>query len=170
MKKDYEITKTVTVDEEQLSCLLSNACADVCGVQWWKAADQEEYDKAKSELISELKPNAKNKICMENVWARMLLNGGKLRLLDPESDWHWKGHKVDEMLWNWQIKTEGTYPVGGEWHDVGIEDILKAIEQYGKEGYANDCGADLEKIVEDGDFYDADAVIQIAMYGEVIYG
>ena len=165
MEKTYEMQISVTVDEELLSCLLANACGDECGVAWWKSADPKARDEAERQLVEEGKDP-----CREDIWARMLLNGSKLRLLDPESDWHWSGHKPGEMLWNVQIVAEGSEPVGGEWHDVGIEDILKAVQIYGKMDYANACGGSIEKIVDDGDFWDADAVIQIAMYGDVIYG
>ena len=56
--------------------------------------------------------------------------------------------------------------VGG----MGIMDILKAAQQYADERICNDCGSNLDAIAEDGDFWDADALFQIAMYGEVIYG
>ena len=98
------------------------------------------------------------------------MNGGTLQLLDPESDWHWSGHEKDEMLWKWQIIQEGCEPVGGEWHTVGLQEIANGIGKYASEHVANDLGTDLKKIVEDGDFWDADAIIQCAMYGEVIYG
>ena len=168
--REIEIVTKFVVDEEELSSLLANASADVCGVQWWKPENQADYDEAKAELIAERKPDADDQICMEDVWARMLINGKRLCLLDPESHWHWSGHREGEMLWKAQVVAEGLEPVGGEWHFVDIEDVVKAIVAYGSSGYANDCGADIKKIVEDGDFYDADAVFQIAMYGDVIYG
>ena len=74
------------------------------------------------------------------------------------------------MLWSWQIREEGCVPEGGEWRKVTLEKILEAIEEYGKKRYANDCGPSMQKIVDHGDFWDADAVFQIAMYGDVIYG
>lgn len=166
MEKNYEIQVTVKVTEDALEDFLSNAIGDVCGCAWWKAANQADYDEAKAQLVAE----GIDEPCLETVWARMLLNGKKLRLLDPESEWHWSGHKPGEMLWKAQIITEGCEPEGGEWHDVGIEDLVKGLQEYGRIGYANKCRPTFESISEDGDFYDADAVVQIAMYGEVIYG
>lgn len=156
-------------DRETLSCLLSNASAHVCGVQWWDC-DKDEYAAAKAKIAAELELDSDDQACVEDVWAQMLLDGKKLRLLDPESDWHWSGHKKGEMLWNHQIVSEGCRPVGGSWHEIDLIDILDAAEEYAEQHIAGDCGPDLGKIVEDGDFWDADAVIQIAMYGEVVYG
>lgn len=169
-KREIELKSCFVFDEKDLSILLSNASADVCGVQWWKPANQADYDEAKAQLVAERKPATEDDVYTEDIWARMLINGKKLRLLDPESDWHWSGHKKGELLWSWQIANEGCEPVGGKWHSVGLADIAKAIVSYGKGHVANDCGADLRKINEDGDFWDADAVIQYAMYGDVIYG
>lgn len=165
-----EIEVPLKINEEQLTDLLATASSETCGCAWWKPVDEADYKSAEKELSEELKPNADDPICAEQIWARMLLNGKKLRLLDPESEWHWKGHKEGEMLWNWQIRAEKTEPEGGEWHDIGIEDILKGLLINSIMGYANGCRPTLESVNGDGDFYDADAIIQIAMYGEVIYG
>lgn len=163
MKKEF--TVKIEIDEDDISCLLANASAEECGVSWWKSVDPNARNEAERQLVAEGKDP-----CREDIWARMLMNGGKLRLLDPESDWHWKGYPRGAMVWSWQIMVENLEPEDGEWHDIGIDDIINAIQVYGKKGYANDCGADLKSINENGDFYDADAVIQIAMYGDVIYG
>ena len=175
MEKSYsktvEVKKTIEIkiDEYNLICLISNAMGGTCGYDWW-GYDEKEYEETKSELISENKPDADDQICFEDVLARMLLNGKKLRLLEADSDWHWSGHEPGEMLWAAQIRAEGCVPVGGKWHEVGIDDIVKGIQLYGESGCANDCGPDIRRIVEDGDFWDADAVFQFAAYGEVIYG
>ena len=167
MKKEFKTMKNVTIDEEEVSTLFANAIVlSDSGCAWWKPAKQEDYDKAKAELIAE----GYDKPFDEDIWARMLFNGGKLKLLDPESNWHWKGHKPGEMLWNWQIRAERLEPVGGKWHLVSLQKIVEAIQKYGDEHCGNDCGADIKAINENGDAVDADCVIQIAMYGEVIYG
>jgi len=180
MKKTYEIRVAIEgakeikipikIIEEQLTDMLATASSESCGCAWWKPVDEMSYINTKNALIEELMPDTDDEICTEQIWARMLLNGEKLRLLDPESEWHWKGHKEGEMLWSWQIRAEGSEPEGGEWHDIGIEDILRGLLTYGLMGYANGCRPTLESVNDDGDFYDADAIIQIAMYGEVIYG
>ena len=163
MKKSFPTT--LEIDEECLTDLLATARSDECGCAWWDYRD-EDYEEAEKSLKEEGVADP----CLEQTWARMLMQGKKLRLLDPESDWHWKGREPGALVWKFEIVAEGLEPEGGEWHEVGLEDIAKAIPVYGKKRYANYCGADLSKIVEDGDFWDADAVIQIAMYGDVIYG
>lgn len=167
MKKSFSIK--IEVDEDDLSALISTAMSDACGFAWWDR-DDADYERAKSELISERKPDADDQICVEDIYARILMNGGKLNLLDSESDWHWSGHEPGEMLWNAQLIAEGCHPVGGEWHKVGLEDVVRGIELYAESRCASDCGPNLRKIVEDGDFWDADAVFQCAAYGEVVYG
>lgn len=170
-KKTIEVKKTIeiVIDEYNLGCLISNAMADTCGFDWW-SYDEKAYEEARSELISEIKPDADDQICLEDVLARMLLKGGKLKLLESDSGWHWSGHEPGEMLWNAQIIAEGCVPVGGKWHSIGIDDIVRGIGLYGESECANDCGPSLRKIVEDGDFWDADAVFQFAAYGEVVFG
>lgn len=163
--KEKTIVIETKINEGQLCDLISNAKGDSCGVGWWKEKDESEYDAARAELVAE----GNTEPCLEEVWARLLFNGGKLMLLDPESDWHWKGHKDGEMLWNWQIQTEGTEPEGGEWHEVGLDEIVKGLTKYFEESPATGCG-NLQNILEEGDFWDADAVFQYAMYGELIYG
>ena len=163
MKKTFEVQ--MEIDESYLTDLLSTARSDVCGVQWWDY-DDDEYEEAREQLVKE--GNAKP--YLEEVWARMLMIGKKLRLLDPESDWHWSGHEPGELLWNAQIVAEGCVPEGGDWHPLGLEDVVNGIQMYGKARIAGDCGGDIVKIVENGDFWDADAVIQYAIYGDCIYG
>ena len=157
----------VRVSEDVLVNLISNVldCPDQCGVAWWKPVDNADYEKAESQLKAEGLDT-----CPACVFARILLNGGKLRLLDPESEWHWSGHEDGEMLWRAQIIAEGCEPVLGEWHDVGLADILNAACEYVHLKICKDCESILQSIAENGDFWDADALFQIAMYGEVVYG
>ena len=163
MKKSFKVE--IEVDEKQLSDLISIAMSDKCGIAWW-GYDEGQYREAKKELEAEAQPD----ICLEDVLARLLFRGGRLRLLDPDSDWHWSGHEKDEVLWNWQIVAEGCEPEGGEWHEVGLEDIVRGVQQYDHAHCANNCGGNIDNICEYGDFTDADCVFQFAAYGEVIYG
>lgn len=163
MEKQYTLQTQVTVKEEVLADFLSLASSDNCGCAWWKAQDQERFDAAKAELQAE----GCSLITTEHIWARLLLKGGKLSLLDPESDWVWKGegkeYGKDDLVFKAQIAVEGLEPAGGKWHDVDIVGLLNAMIDH--TGHA-----DFKKLLDEGDFWDADAVIQIAMYGEVIYG
>lgn len=155
----------IKVNEEDLSCLISNAMSSNGSFAWWDY-DDDKYKEAKAELESE----GKSEICREDVLARLLFKGGKLRLLDPDSEWHWSGHEKDEILWNCQVVAEHCVPEGGEWHEVGLEDIIKGAVLYAEAHCVNDCGADIRIICEYGDSEDADAVFQFAAYGDIIYG
>ena len=170
LSKSFTVQIDVTITEEDLSTLLSNAFdgSGECGCAWTKPTDQGAYDSAREELVSER--GSANGIFDADVYARMLMRGGTIQCLDPESDWHWSGHQPGEAVWPNQVWSEGCEPVGGEWHAVGLDDIADAIIQYAEGHVASDLGANLSKIVEDGDFWDADAIIQYAMYGDVIYG
>lgn len=168
MGKTYKtkIEVEIELDEEHLAGLIEAAHYQNIGFDWWKAKDSKELKKARRELLKEKGEEP----YIEEEFARVLVNGGKLSLLEADSDWYWSGHKKDEMLFNAQILAEGCVPVGGTWHDVGIDDVARGIAKYAQEGGYNECGADLKRIVEDGDITDADAVFQYAAYGEVVCG
>lgn len=171
--KPKSVKRTVSieieVDEEDVSCLLANAIILPEGSFAWFGHDDREYAEARAQLIAERKPDSDDEVCQEDVMARLLFNGHRLRLLDSESDWWWKGHK-GEMLWKFQIIAEGLEPEGGEWHEVGLQDILDALPKYAMSHCCNDCGADLRHVNECGDSLDADAILQFAAFGELIYG
>ena len=85
-------TKTVSFDlakvlltEDQLSDLISTAMADTCGFEWWKEGDPSDYDKAEEELAKELGVESDD-LYFEQIWARMLFNGGSLLLLESASN------------------------------------------------------------------------------------
>ena len=170
-KKTVEVKQTIeiAIDEDGLSCLISNAMGGTCGFDWWDY-DDGEYAETRKELIVELGTEPEGGFCREDILARMLLNGKKIKLLETDSGWHWSGHEPDEMLWSTQIVAEGCVPVGGKWHEVGIDDIANGIRLYAESGCANNCGPSLRSIVENGDFFDADAIFQFAAYGELIHG
>ena len=163
--KERIFSMPMKVTEEQISALIANAMGDNCGFEWWKVKDIPQEIEAEEELRSE---NGED-YCFEDVWSRLLFNGGSLMLLESESDWHWSGHSEDTMLWNWQIQTEGCEPVGGTWHEITLDKLIDGIKLYLQEGVAS-CCKDLDSIIEDGDFWDADAVFQYAAYGDVIFG
>lgn len=167
-KKTIEVKQTIeiVIDEYNLGCLISNAMGSTCGFDWWDY-NRDEYKEARKEIIAEFGSVPEGGVCIEDVFARMLLNGKKIKLLEAGSDWHWSGHEPGEMLWQAQVIMEGCVPVGGKWHEIGIDDIMKGIQLYGESGYANDCGPNIRDIVENGDFWDADAVFQFAAYGEI---
>ena len=153
----------VNIDEEQVADLISGAMSDTCGFDWWKE-NPREYEQAKEQLVKESEDP--DEICYENVLARVLFNGGAVEVLESESDWHWKGHEDGEMLWNWQIQAEGTEPEGGTWHKITLSKLCDGIAKYmSDKGYSS-----VNKILEEGDFWDFDAIFQYAAYGEIVFG
>jgi hypothetical protein len=168
MGKTYKTKVEVglELDERDLAALIEEAHYQNIGFEWWKAKNPEEQERAREELLKETGEEPS----IEEEFARILVNGGKLSLLEAESDWHWSGHKEGELLFNIQIRAEGCVPVGGTWHDVGIDDIARGLVKYAEGGGYNECGLSIKRILEDGDITDADAVFQYAAYGEVVCG
>ena len=78
--------------------------------------------------------------CREDKWADVLKGGGKITVVDWEDD-----------------KSR---------HDISLDDIVKGLEKL----YDEHLHVYARAIENDGDFYDADAVIQYAVYGEWVYG
>lgn len=162
--KKIKFNVPMELSEKELESIFDEAMMDVCGARWWKPESETDYNEAEQELEAE-----GAEIYNSTIFARMLFNGKKILLLDPESDFNWSGHKPGELLWNWQIQAEGCEPENGTWHAVGLKEITKGLTKYFTEGYASGCNS-IQSLLEDGDFWDHDAVIQCAMYGEVIYG
>lgn len=149
-KAKFNVTRELEITEDQLTDLIANTVCDCCGVRWWKSENKQDYKDAKAELKAEGREN----LCAEEIWSRMIFNGKKIMLLDPESDWDWNN--------------DGE-PEGGDWYAVGLEEIKSGLAKYFEEGYATGC-KNVQKVLDEGDFWDTDAIFQYAMYGEVIYG
>lgn len=80
--------------------------------------------------------------CREEKWADILKGGGKIKVIDWEED--------------------------EEEHDLSLDDIVKGLEKLAEKHlhvYTRVMTFD-----GDADFYDADAVIQFAIFGEWVYG
>lgn len=164
-KVEFELPK-VKLTEDQLVDMISTAMADVCGFDWWKLEKPELYEPTKAKLLAELGDSEDKTICFEQVWARILFEGGNLLLLEAESDWHWKGYPEGTLLWNWQIRASGTEPEGGTWHILNLEKICKGLSIYlSDKGYSS-----VDRLLSEGDFFELEAVFQCAIYGEVQFG
>lgn len=79
--------------------------------------------------------------CREDRWAYILLNGGSLNIVDVDDE--------DE-----------------EEHKVTLDDIVKGFEIVMFNYPEQYCSL----MTENDDFYDADSVIQCAIFGELTYG
>ena len=105
-------------------------------------------------------PNASKvkDMCFEEKLAEILLNGGKIQLTDLEAEECVYGdlpHKVNN--------DEDDEEYGAVTYDVTLDDFKRAVEQ----GYEY---AQALLVHGTGDFYDGWNLIQIAMFGEEVYG
>ena len=133
----------LNMDERQhLVDLLANATS---GMLAFTAIDYDEEDAKKA--VNELKTKlhfTDDMICREDVWLQILADGNSLILTETD---------------------EG----GGNDHKLTLLKLLKGIDMYFKSDYG--CKAkNFEELEENGDFYDNEAILQLAIFGDVIYG
>lgn len=107
--------------------------------------DKADYESAKADLLAEGLSN--DQICIEDVQAKMLENGKRLRL-----------HEVDHSS-----KTG--------WHTLGLEDLVRGLCEYGKKP----INGTLEDVLQGDpnaqlDANDYDAILQYAIFGEIVIG
>ena len=128
---------------ETIVDILSNGLAQECG---FDDVDYEsgDYGKAKQALLG----SGFEDPCLEDVQAQMLVMGLPLRL-----------HMAEEEP-------------GEEWYDLTLGKLIRGIEKYDASedwlGRAWDvCNGDPESRL---DFWDYDAILQFAVYGEVALG
>mgnify|MGYP003400064753 FL=1 len=130
MKEKWLLSKVDGVKINDIISVLTDGLADRCG---FEAVDNDcdpvdiNYKHARSSLLE--MGFKEEGLCLEEVQAKMLADGGFMAMKDPE----------------------------GTWHALTIKPLCEAI----KEAKLN---------FDEADFYDYDAVLQKAVYGEVIYG
>ena len=134
--------KVTEFEHEELVDLLSTA---LCGSSWFEA----DYD---SKIYETLK--VKNGECFEDKLADMLLAGHKITIIDHEAD--------GESYSNNFVRFEGEYESAV--YEVGLKDFLKTAST--KRGYQL-----VDEVLSgDGDYWTADAYLQMVVFGEEIYG
>lgn len=159
---------THTLNEPQLADMLCNwmevPASYEKGFHPYVDYDDAEAERAKAELKAE----GAGDVYEHDVVARILVNGGKALLLDPESDYKWDDESLNEgPHWSWEFA--GHKPIGGKWYELTLDKFLKGLGMYFENGVCNRCTTP-QSIIEDGDFTDVDAVLQYALYGELVYG
>ena len=144
-------TKISEISHDDLVNLLSTATygSEYTDIYW---VYQEEYLKSKEEGD-----------CREDIYARMLLNGYKIEVRDyyaeDETDFYGNLHH------EWNEEDECMV------YHVGIEDIANGIAKcLDLGGWTAECAIDLIKNDGDLDLYEAEAIMQVIVFGEVIYG
>lgn len=126
--------------EEDIVDILSTGLSGVCG---FSSVDysKEEYQQTKKELQTE-RDDPDDTVCIEDVEARMLVKGEKLKLQDPDD---------------------------GHWGTLTLPKLIKGLQKYFKEGWSGGFKT-INDLLENGDFDDCDCVLQAAVWGDVIYG
>ena len=146
-------TQTIITDitHEDLVDLLSTATygSEYIDIAW---VYQQEYLNSKKEGDSR-----------EDVYARMLLNGYKIEVRDyyaeDETDFYGNLHH------EWNAMDECMV------YHVGIEDIKKGIaKSLDMGGWEAECAQHLISEPEQLDLTEAEAIMQVIVFGEVIYG
>ena len=99
----------------------------------------------------------------EDVYARMLLNGYKIEVRDYYSE--------DEEDFYGNLHHEWNEEDGCMVYHVGIEDVKKGIAKcLDLGGFEAECAQLLISEPEKLDLYEAEAIMQVIVFGELIYG
>jgi hypothetical protein len=134
--------KVTEFEHEELVDLLSTA---LCGSSWFEA----DYD---SKIYETLK--VKNGECFEDKLADMLLAGHKITIIDHEAD----GESYSKKF----VRFEGEYESAV--YEVSLKDFLNTAST--KRGYQL-----VDEVLSgDGDYWTADAYLQMVVFGEEVYG
>lgn len=144
-------TKISEISQDDLVDLLSTA---TCGSNYidtgWVKHD--EY------LMFRVKGDS-----FEDVCAKMLLNGYKIEVRDYYAE--------DETDFYGNLHHEWNEEDGFMAYHVGIDDIANGIAKcIDIGGWVSKCANDLINQDEDFDLYEAEAIMQVIAFGELIYG
>lgn len=124
--------------EEDLATTISIGMSGRCGFDSMDWNDGE-YRSARDSLLAD--GREKVDITMEDVLARLLLEGGTISLLEADTE--------------------------DDWYEIRLPDILRGLAMWA----ATCEWGGLDGLVNgEGDFLDADMVFQIAAFGEVMIG
>lgn len=99
--------------------------------------------------------------CWEDELTNVLLNGGKIDIIDMEDEYDDANARVESKVHHLEEYNGYYHPA----YRVGLEEIL--------EGCSTDEGCEYAKelfLDEDGDFFTAYNLLQIIIFGEVVYG
>lgn len=122
--------KKMVSDKDFLVCFLADA---TYSSSWFGVKVSNDNDKALVDAANE------NNDCREEVWADVLLGGGKLHVTDYEEE---KGYEFT------------------------LSDVIKGMNKLMR-NYPHHYAAIKD---EDYDYFDVDALLQVIVFGEVVYG
>lgn len=148
---------TIKVTELNHANLVDILSTALYGCDWLEA----DYD---LEFFKNIPDDKKSGHCWEDHLADVLLNGGTIELTDKEADgclYKTKGVpcKLKKVAW-WE--SDEPYEVGV--YTLSLKAILKACSSW--PGYK----LLTETLSGEGDYFTANNLLQIAMFGEIIYG
>lgn len=144
-------TKITDITHDDLVDLFSTATygSEYIDFAW---VNKDEYLKSKEEGD-----------CREDIYARMLLNGYKIEVRDYYAE--------DEEDFNGKLHHEWNEEDECMVYHVDIEDIAEGIAKcLDLGGWEAECANDLIKKDGDLDLYEAEAIMQVIVFGEVVYG
>lgn len=104
--------------------------------------------------------------CREDAWAKVILAGKHLFFYDyyAEDDADFNG----DLPHKWTKNGDG---IGRMRYDFTLEDIEKGIAKcLDNGGWEAECANDLINNPENLDLYEAEAIMQVIVFGEVVYG
>lgn len=107
--------------------------------------DDEQFDQVKRDL--QHLASDPTDVCIEDVYTEMLLRGYTLSLRDAE--------EVDNR--NKRL-----------WYDLTLSKVCKGLKLYFAN--PNETNETISDILDNGDYYDYDTILQLALFEEVIYG
>jgi len=129
------------VDRETYSNLLSDGLS-ICNAFDSVNYAEEDYQKAKKQVTKLFKEHDFN-VCLEDVFVQMLVNGDNFEIVDVE----------------------------GEAHALTLENLIEGSDLFFKSCEGDEDGfKDFNDIAKYGDAMDSEAILQFAIFGEVIYG
>lgn len=107
--------------------------------------------------------NTNHKGCFEENLANILLEGKKISFIDFNAE--------DEGNFYGNLPHKWNESEGGMYYDVTLEDIKTGIgKAFDNGGFENQCANNLAHEPENLDLYDAEALMQMCVFGELIYG
>lgn len=104
--------------------------------------------------------------CKEDAWAKVILAGKKLFFFDYYAED--KNDFNGDLPHRWSKNGDGD---GRMRYDFTLEDIEKGIAKcLDNGGWEAECANDLINNPENLDLYEAEAIMQVIVFGEVVYG
>ena len=151
-------TKTI-IEELTQEDLVNLLCTATYGSSWLEI-----YATDKSLITKE------DGDCLEDIWAKVLLAGGKINCVDHYAEGEVYGtleHDIDE-------EENVTYHVSLQDIKDGLQKCAdgtsRDADKYADKGFLARCYNDFVNDGDNWDYVEADALMQVILFGELIYG